>query len=805
MNRFGDIDCSFKRLPPVFGFRSAKVLSLEEALQPIESQIEELAYYIRIAKRHCHFPNDHNLSKDQSASIYIYTMEWGETSLYRVLNQALRSENRQALKIWFPYLKLFDTALDLLPTVKESVWRGVPLDIGKNFTKNEMFTWWSISSCSSSVNIIETFLQDATNSTLFLIEVVDGKKISGYTQIEKEDEVILRIGTEFRVKADHLKRADGSHIVHLIEIQDDDDLPSPSPSPIPINVNTDESVLQMKNLMKEMEQLKESTTPRYFFLLPAKDYDFKIIDDHHQNLFNLHFKLYFLCECSNDPKELHVASSDGYPIRKLKEFLMRFGQYLQITLNLIKVLVSVGRLVLSQQAHLSMNHFENINQKINFAQQFLDKSETKPVCGILSSNKNTQLQIPLIKDAHLQELQSYLESDDSTQLLDNLYRIITENKRYRWFCHHHYDLISYQTNNDFLKQIKILGGIFDQEKKEFYLNQIKFTNENVKLLLEMLSKGFIVSKLVMDNCSIYDDYFDELIDTIINRSSIQYLQLKNFDVTNYFGFSKYLCNYTEINFSNYSLKSYFADRHQSTNVQICQKILKQNKIHRKLEISAADFLEYEQQLQQSLDTNTMITELIVHHANNIDILNSIFQIKINKLERLKLVSSLRLPIVANHFCKLLKTNGTLVELNLIDSTAFSDADFLENLFQILKQHKSIKQLRLHISLIENSNKKENLLINYLQNNRSLSHLCLSKSKISSQLIRQFVDSIERHHSLIHLEFYRCQFNENDVEQLEKIENQGILFYLLISQELCQVNKRSKYGEDDFFVFSNKLT
>ena len=124
-------------------------------------------------------------------------------------------------------MKLFDTALDLLPTVKEVVWRGVPLDIGKSFTKNQMFTWWAISSCSSSVNVIETFLQNKNNSTLFLIEVINGKKVSGYTEYEAEDEVILRIGTEFRVKADPLKRADGSHTVHLIEIQDnDDDQPS---------------------------------------------------------------------------------------------------------------------------------------------------------------------------------------------------------------------------------------------------------------------------------------------------------------------------------------------------------------------------------------------------------------------------------------------------------------------------------------------------------------------------------------------------------------------------------------------------
>ena len=219
MNRFGDIDYSFKRFSPVYDFLIEKIVSLEEALKPID----QLASFIEIAKKHCRFPNDHGLSKDQSASIYIYTMEWGETSLYRVLNGALRSDDRQALKIWFPYLKLFDTALDLLPTVREVVWRGVPLDIGKNFTQNQIFTWWTVSSCSSSVNVIETFLQNKSNSTLFSIESANGKKVSGYTEYEAEEEVILRIGTEFRVQSNSLRSADGLHTVHLIEINGDED------------------------------------------------------------------------------------------------------------------------------------------------------------------------------------------------------------------------------------------------------------------------------------------------------------------------------------------------------------------------------------------------------------------------------------------------------------------------------------------------------------------------------------------------------------------------------------------------------
>lgn len=217
-NRFGDIDAALKRLPPVYGYRSENLVSLEEALKPIEPQIEELAFYIETAKKHCHFPSEHGLTQDQSAAIYIYTMEWGDTTLYRVFNAALRSENRKDLKIWFKYMKLFDSALNKLPVAREVIWRGVPLDIGKNYSENQIVTWWSVNSCSSSVDIIKDFLHDEKNSTLFLIEAINGVKISGYTEFETENEVILRIGTDFRVKSNALDHPNGTHVVHLIEI-----------------------------------------------------------------------------------------------------------------------------------------------------------------------------------------------------------------------------------------------------------------------------------------------------------------------------------------------------------------------------------------------------------------------------------------------------------------------------------------------------------------------------------------------------------------------------------------------------------
>ncbi|CAF0758027.1 unnamed protein product [Adineta steineri] len=218
MNRFSDIDCSFKRLTPVYGFPSAELVSIEKALESIQSQIDELPYYIETAKKYCHYPSEHGLTHDESASIYIYTMEWGEQSLYCVLNKTLRNENRHLLKVWFPYLKLFDTALNKLPTVREVVWRGVAGDIGKDFTKNQIITWWSVNSCSSSVDVIKGFLGNEKNSTMFLIEALNGKKVSDYTEVKSEDEIILRMGTEFRVKSNALDHPNGSYLVHLIEI-----------------------------------------------------------------------------------------------------------------------------------------------------------------------------------------------------------------------------------------------------------------------------------------------------------------------------------------------------------------------------------------------------------------------------------------------------------------------------------------------------------------------------------------------------------------------------------------------------------
>ena len=92
--------------------------------------------------------------------------------------------------------------------------------------------------------------------------------------------------------------------------------------------------------MMYMDQLQEYTTPRYFFILPGNDYNLDRLDSD-QNLLNLHFKLYFLCDYLNDPEGFHIVQHEGYSIRDFKEFIAKYGQYLQITLNFVPFLISL--------------------------------------------------------------------------------------------------------------------------------------------------------------------------------------------------------------------------------------------------------------------------------------------------------------------------------------------------------------------------------------------------------------------------------------------------------------------------------
>ncbi|CAF3089362.1 unnamed protein product, partial [Rotaria sp. Silwood2] len=122
----------------------------------------------------------------------------------------------------FSYLKLFDTALKKLPKVKGNIWRAVPGNLASKYKPNQLLTWWTISSCSTSADVVKAFLKSNQEATLFMIEAVNGKDLTGYTMYPDEHEVILGVGTQLRVKNVGFEH-NNLHLVVLVEIDDDDD------------------------------------------------------------------------------------------------------------------------------------------------------------------------------------------------------------------------------------------------------------------------------------------------------------------------------------------------------------------------------------------------------------------------------------------------------------------------------------------------------------------------------------------------------------------------------------------------------
>ncbi|CAF1555747.1 unnamed protein product, partial [Didymodactylos carnosus] len=129
--------------------------------------------------------------------------------------------NRRQLISWFSYLKLFLTALWKLPSAgKTIVYRGVKLDLSKDYPEGKTFVWWGFSSTSDSIRVLEAeqFLGKTGTRTLFNIECSNGKFIKNHSYFNYENEVLLMPATEFQVTG-RLDSGNGLHIITLKQVE----------------------------------------------------------------------------------------------------------------------------------------------------------------------------------------------------------------------------------------------------------------------------------------------------------------------------------------------------------------------------------------------------------------------------------------------------------------------------------------------------------------------------------------------------------------------------------------------------------
>ncbi|CAF3809078.1 unnamed protein product [Rotaria socialis] len=150
-------DISDQFLSLIKDYRGQPVVSLKEAIKPVSGFFHKIGDDVSVALNLGRHPLD-GLTQDEAASIHLYSMELCDgRSFYRSLNESLRVENSEALKAWFPFLKLLLTALHKLPLHSGTVRCDTQsVDLSSKYKTGAKFTDRGVNASSAYVEILES-------------------------------------------------------------------------------------------------------------------------------------------------------------------------------------------------------------------------------------------------------------------------------------------------------------------------------------------------------------------------------------------------------------------------------------------------------------------------------------------------------------------------------------------------------------------------------------------------------------------------------------------------------------------------
>ncbi|KAF9956443.1 hypothetical protein BGZ70_009873, partial [Mortierella alpina] len=219
---------------------------------------------------------------------------------------------------------------------------------------------------------------------------------------------------------------------------------------------------KIKAILTQQQELVEYPTPRLFIVLPDDPFSYDPDD-----WFRTKFRLYFICECgkhtedsnSRRPHHLHLAKHKGYLVREPAEFFERFGPFLLLMLEMIKVGTSVAGHVMPALANLKVvdlvdsekQTVELITAKIDYSLECIDRRLA-----------NTQVQMPSargfidaqprpamaqqhlasyltgVEAVELRRIVHFLEIPQDENIYGNLYRVTTSKGHVKWICQDYY-------------------------------------------------------------------------------------------------------------------------------------------------------------------------------------------------------------------------------------------------------------------------------------------------------------------------------------------------------------------------------
>jgi hypothetical protein len=158
-------------------------------------------------------PDEHGLEKDEIAAIHLYT----QNLMFRPLNRALWSKEREAVKPYWGYIRLLQHALFKVPKSEAgTIYRGIkdpyqdpqaPLTEAAMLAKavesggsGEPEVWWGFGSCSTNQQPVMTFLGHVGVRVLYTIEGgSSARDVRKYSEFQHEAEVLMPFGSAFTV------------------------------------------------------------------------------------------------------------------------------------------------------------------------------------------------------------------------------------------------------------------------------------------------------------------------------------------------------------------------------------------------------------------------------------------------------------------------------------------------------------------------------------------------------------------------------------------------------------------------------
>ncbi|KAF9916954.1 hypothetical protein BX616_002325, partial [Lobosporangium transversale] len=218
------------------------------------------------------------------------------------------------------------------------------------------------------------------------------------------------------------------------------------------------AILQKKAeaILVQNFELHEYPIPRLFIILPVDRTKWDPM-----NILRNKIHLHFLCEHGDYTAkadksfqdQLHLARHEGYEIRSSTEFFQKYGKYMIILLQWLK-------LGMGTPSGASLTPVPNLLAAgIAYSIKYMEQlSKENPAL----KNINTIDDFEVLEGADLRQLSKLLQTKDEDKQFGNLYRITTETGHIRWVCVDHYRSTYRESEQKALENVvEVNGGKYD--------------------------------------------------------------------------------------------------------------------------------------------------------------------------------------------------------------------------------------------------------------------------------------------------------------------------------------------------------